>query len=512
MNTSSLLLISLLANPLLLAEKSASDFLRFKNDDTLHGSFLGIDEGPLLQWKSHEAEETISFSTKNLRKLSLNHGQAKKTITDAGLITLNNGDRILGKLTGMDSEALTIETEFAGTLTIPRNTVSTILPNRHGSDVLYAGPFNELGWEVPGNRSTEEQEDDVSPPEHPPWQYGGAAWQSNSTQVIRLNTELPDLVSIRFNLAWRAPLNVSMAVFADFQRPALDLPARVRRVPLDVEVEEDLDEPEAPEDEELEEAVFEDIMVVGPGGNHEAENFGSGYLVSVLSNYSKLQRLGFREDNRGKKSSFPNSGGRLNLADLNFADFEIRANRKEGIVSLFIDGDFYSEWHDLHEPFDDAKRYFALATGSKSSIRISDVVISEWNGMPDSARSMQTQERDVLLLANGTDRISGTITSLENDIFQIDTVYGKFQIPTTEVTNIQLALGSVVEPPESTGDEIIVSFQPNGLITLQPHDSSSQQLNGKHPILGDLTLDLGYAYLLEFDPIGSIFDNWDNAF
>ena len=44
-----------------------------------------------------------------------------------------------------------------------------------------------------------------------------------------------------------------------------------------------------------------------------------------------------------------------------------------------------------------------------SELRVSEILISQWNGMRDSAQSMQTSERDVILLTNGVDRFSGHI-------------------------------------------------------------------------------------------------------
>lgn len=534
-------LLILFSGACLAAEEETADFLRFKNGDTLHGNYLGLDEGPILQWQSSEAEAPIPFETNNLRKLVLNNGRAEKPLTDVGLVVLNNGDRLPGKLIAMGGDSVSLQTQFAGLLTIPRNTVRTILPNRHGGDVLYAGPFSDQDWEVPGSRTKaedeerepeengeedepKEKEESESEPEtedQKPWVYGGASWMSNSSNILRLETKLPDMVSIRFRLAWQAPLNATIAVFADFKKPHQDdSNARVRRAPDKNDLEEENEEPADEEEDQAEEEkkeeaekkpLFDDIMEVGPG-SHDAESYGSGYLVSVLSSYSRLQRLSFDDKKQGKKTSFPNSGGRLNMGDLYVADFEIRANRTEGSVSLFVNGEFYSEWQDLDEPLEATDRYFAISTAGKSRIRISDVVVSQWNGMPDSARSMKTKARDVLLLANGTDRISGEILTMEEDVFRVESDYGIFQIPAHEVTDIQLASNSIIEPPETTGDEILVSLQPNGVVTLEPQQGLQQNLSGKHAVLGDLTLDLGYAYLLEFDPIGSIFDNWDDEF
>ena len=508
-----------------LAAEPELDFLRFKNGDTLHGRYQGLDEGPLVKWKSAESEDPIHFETRNLRKLSLNNGRAQNHLESPGLVTLNNGDQLPGSLVAMDADSVSLQTDFAGLLTIPRKDVERIYPNRNGSGVLYAGPFNKEDWSVPGT-PVPDDEDAPPPPqdaddaaaaeEDPPsesWVYGSAAWYNNSSDILRLDKPLPAQVSIRFKLTWQAPLSATIAVFSDFQRPAREEPARVRRVPDPAQEDEpNEDEAEEPEEKAAEEPpAFVDIMKEGVGSS-EADKYGGGYILNILSNYSKLQRLSFDDNEKARKTSFPNSGGRINLGDLFSADFEIRANREEGKVSLFVNGEFYSEWQDLEEPLEETDRYFAVSAGGKSRLRISDVVIAEWNGMPDSARSMETEERDVLLLANGIDRFSGKILTLEKDVFQVESDYGVFQVPVREVTDIQLATDSVAEAPEPQNEEIKISFQPNGLLTFLPKEGLAENLNGAHPILGDLSLDLTYAYLLEFDPIGSIFDNWDDEF
>ncbi len=493
------------------------DFLRFKNGDTLHGRYLGLDEGPLVMWKSAEAEEPINFETQNLQKLSLNNGRAQSQLSSKGLVELNNGDRIPGEIIAMGSDSVSLQTQFGGLLTIPRNQVVKILPNRHGGNVLYAGPFNDQEWRIPNLDDDEDktEDDQVTRKGPPAWHYGSAAWYSNSSQVLRLETTLPDRVSIRFQLSWQAPLNANIALFSDFKRPHRELKARVKRAPENKEVdpkeEEENQGAEAEEGEEEAAPPFIDIMEVGTGSS-DADRYGSGYLISVLSSYSRLQRLGFDDRLNGKKTSFPNSGGRMNLGDLYKAEFEVRADRLKGTVSLFVNGEFFSEWQDLAEPLGDAERYFAISAGGKSRLRVSDVVISEWNGMPDSARSMQTSERDVLLLANGTDRFSGEILTMEEDVFRVKSDYGVFEIPADEVTDIQLATDSVLVAPDAEEGEILVSFQPNGLLTVVPKEGQSADLQCSHAILGELSLDLNYAYLLEFDPIGTIFDNWDDEF
>lgn len=524
-----LTLLPVLAFTTIQADESNNDFLRFINGDTLHGRYLGLDKGPIVRWQSNAAADPISFETSKLRKLSLNNGRAKLSLDSESLVELSNKDRLPGTLLSLDAESVVLQTQFAGTLTIPKSSIIRILPNRHGGDVLYSGPFNDQGWEVPriispGQTKSKDEESPFEGDKEKPekkketsWVYGSAAWFSNSTGIIRLNTELPDIVSVRFELAWKPPLNAELAFFSDLKRP---LPVkespRVRKVPIEGEdagdeAVEDEEQADNNEDEEAEKKpIFADIMEIGPG-KREAEKYGSGYLLTMRSNYSRLQRLGFDENLKTETLSFSSPhGSGLNLGDTNSAQIEIRADRRKGHISLFVDGTFRSEWNDLGEPLDDVPRYFSLAQGAKTKLRISNVVISEWNGMPDSARSMQTEDRDVLLFTNGTDRISGKVLKLEENIFHVDSGYGIFQVPKERVTDIHFARESIASELEEAEEELLISLQPNGRLSIQPDGSEKNLLKATHPILGEMNLNLDYAYLLEFDPIQSIFDNWDD--
>jgi hypothetical protein len=181
---------------------------------------------------------------------------------------------------------------------------------------------------------------------------------------------------------------------------------------------------------------------------------------------------------------------------------------------LFVDGEFYAEWQDLTEPLlnNDHDRFFAIKAEQNSKLRLSDVVVSEWNGMPDSARSMENEERDILLLANGTDRISGEVLTLEEDIIRVRSHYADLEIPVSDISEIHLATGNLAQPSKPEEDDVLLYLQPRGQVTLKPHHGNSGRLKGTHPVLSDLSFDLDYCYLIEFDPQSTIFDNWDHDF
>ena len=494
--------------PLLLitaaSAEPGTDQLRFKNGDALRGQYISIEEDNLILWQSNEADEPIPFKTKNLQKLSLNQGRSRQPITSRGLITLTNNDVIPGEIVEIDSHTVTVDTEYAGILEISRESVRNIHPNRLGGGILYAGPFSEEHWQVlkpqviieeeplanPAPIPADEAEEISEEPEEPQgWVYGGSAWYNQTSAPLCLQIPLPDRASIRFHIAWQNKLNVNFALMADFTAP------------LKQEGDED--------EKKKKERVTRDILETGTGRSVE-QKYGSGYLLSLQSTYAKLQRI--NANNPKDKKTFRTNNSNAILRDLYEADFEIRLDRLEGTISLLINGEFYAEWEDHERTLSEVPRYFALGTQAKSLVRVSDVAIAEWNGMPDSARSMQSDDRDIILLTNGTDRFSGELLSLEEGVFKIKSDYATFQVPLADTSDIQLATGTRASAEKPHQDSIFVNLQPHGQLTLTPKKGNEGKLNGTHSILGDLELDLDFSYLIEFHPESTIFDNWDHDF
>lgn len=490
----------------LSAEKE--DLLRLKNGDTTHGRFLSLDEGPIIQWQSSEAIGPTAYRANKIRKLVFNGGRTRKLVKSSGHVTTTGGDLFPGTLRSIDAEVVTLETAYSGLLTFPRNQVTSLYPSRVAGEVSYAGPFSEEKWrileseqEIEEAKGQKEAEDATPDPEvdEALWRFGNGAWYSNSGQPLCLQVPLPDRVSIRFQLAWQNQLHASFGLMTDFQRPL------IQEAPAEDE-EENVGEDPVPAELERE-SLFETGT-----GRSAAENFGSGFVIDLHNNYSRMQRLSFDDDGRPRARNFPTASGRAQLTNSYSAEVEIRCDRPSGKVAIFIDGSFYAEWQDEGEVLSDSDRYFSVRPLQGSNLQVTDIVVSEWNGMPDAARSMETEERDILLLTNGTDRISGEIVSLSEEVFAVKTTFGDFNIPAANVSEVHFATASRAEAPAIGSDDILLYLEPLGRITLSPHHAQGKNLNGTHPVLDELNFDLDFCYLLEFDPQRTIFDNWDDDF
>ena len=195
---------------------------------------------------------------------------------------------------------------------------------------------------------------------------------------------------------------------------------------------------------------------------------------------------------------------------------ELRCNRQSGDISLFLNDEFAMQWNESPDSDDGyAGKGGAIGfqvQGPGAPVRISDLVVAEWNGMPDSARSLQTDDQDIVLLTNGTDRFSGEVSGLSGDKLQLKGRYGNFEFPLAEIAEVRFAkkhLTKVAEPPAG---QMAVRFHPFGKISGTPSESTKGTFTLTSPLSGKMTINLDYAVMLDFKNTTSFLDDWDPEF
>ncbi len=506
--TKAILALGVALSSSLLGENPSQpeDLLRFRNGDSLHGSFLGLGDGE-LRWRHSEAAEPITLRTDKIRRLSFNGGRARKNLRSPSFVQLADGDRIPGTLVSLDPERLEIDTEFAGRVSIPREFVSQIAPSPHGGHVQYIGPFSDGEWNVitppeppvtdnPEEQPEEQKKDpEEQEPQEDPWVFSGGAYYSNGQLPIAVDTNAGDRSRIRFTLAWRNRLNTAIAFHATMERP-------------DQAKKEEGDEKEAEEKRKL---------APNAGSKFKegfAYTYGHSYVLTIYSNYAQIYRCDFTEDGAADIDRLSNSSANLRLDEAGQAEFEIRCDRTAGTIALFANGRFVSQWTDRQGYVGSGSHLAFASQNSSARLRISDVLVTGWNGMMDSAQSMEAEDRDVVLLTNGTDRFSGKLESLKEGQFLIKGTYAEMKVPAHEIQEIRLAESSRTEEDEdwASRQRIRLLLQPHGRLTVLPLKANSDTLKARHPALGEINLNLRYTGLMEFSFGSSILDSWDDDY
>lgn len=512
-----LVIATLIAVPLTArAQEEAKDHLRFTNGDQLEGRFGGFNSSGKITWERADFAAPIELQPGKVRQIVLRNARPAITSTDPSHITLVNGDRIPGKIVAADEHEMTLESKSAGVLTLPREVVTSIAPNPFGGRLVYAGPFDDKGWKIiPADKMPDgagngfgmglgnggdgagkaPKKGDKPGEERPGWTHAGAAWYSRAGgDALTFDAGMPDRAVLRFKLGWRSRPAISVAFHADLAPPAPKEPKK-----------EGEDAPERP--------------LAGMTPNF-ARMFGSAYVFNFNSNYIHLQRTGFDADGNPEVERVRVGNNTSRLPESGEALFEIRCDRKEGSIAVYINGEFVQQWYtsdDGEEAKPNEPSYKAPGGGigfqvqaGGSQMRVSDIVVAEWNGLTDSARSMESEQQDIVLLTNGTDRFSGRIHGIHGDMVEVEGKYATLKIPMQEVAEMQFARSNRRKLDAQESTEVVVHMKPVGRVSGVPISSKDGHLQLESRIAGKIDLDLAPAVVLEFQSAGGFLDEWDD--
>lgn len=488
----------LIALPCFAAEVK-DDMLRFENGDQLHGTFSGIATGSSVMWKRTDISAPVDFKFSEIRQIVLRGGRPGRSLTSLSHIGLVNGDRIPGTIQDLDDKKVTIGTEFAGTLEFPRDQVGIIAPSPLGGRVLYQGPFDESEWSnisyeypdgIPEPKKNAKKEDII-----PQWNFAGSAWYWQNEKIgsaLVRKSGIPDRAIIQFDLAWKNRLSMAIAFHADFARPKLDKDGEDQR----------------------KQAAQSGQPASLPG------LFGNSYVIHLFANYVRLFRTSYDSEGNPLMEPVQTSNGNMRLGESGNAKIDLRCNRNTGEIVLFIDGEFVAQWSELNlgEGGGEALGYAGkgdgfgfVVQGESSPARISEIVVAEWNGMPDAARSLQVEEADIVLLSNGTDRFSGKITGIHEGKLTLEGRYGDFTFPMKEIAEVRFAKSRLAKKVE-LADRVKVRFYPIGRISGQALGGDAGSLKLLNPAAGEIDVKLAPATMIEFRSSDSFLDDWETDF
>ena len=489
-------------------ETAPSDLLRFTNGDQLHGKFEGIKEGSKTVWLRDDVAAPVEYKSGQIRQVVLRGGRPLKSLSSVSHVALVNGDRIPGRIVSMDARTVVVDTAFAGEMPIPREQVAMLAPNPLGGRLRYHGPFIEDEWKMahaafpdglPAVDPKADREENGRLDQPGRWSFSGSGWYWKSkgygTAIIRENS-MPDRAILRFDLAWRNRLSVAIAFHADLAKPKPedknDENNDIRRRPIGF----------VPGDS----AILPKI-------------FGNSYVLQIFSMQMILYRTSVDGDGVPSIERVQINGGGTRLGDSGKATVEIRSNRLSGEISLFLDGAFVAQWNESSGgPYDPSRfagkgNSFGFVVQTEDSpVKISDVLVAEWNGMPDSARSMQSDDQDIVLLTNGTDRFSGKGDSISDGKVKLQGKFGQFVFTPDDVAEIRFARSSLAKESETPADQLVVRFSPFGQISGRAVSGDASLLRMNHPVCGELNVALESAIMLDFNDSNNFIDDWNAEF
>lgn len=539
------------------------DVLLLSEGNVLHGSYGGLKDGVI--WERSDIERPIRFAFPNVRQIVRKYQPALKLGPDSSFLHLISGDRIPGKILSLDETTLSIQSEVLGKVKIPRSYLKSIAPNPFDGELFYIGPYTSDGWVVLNptesepdqeeekeskeeeKESKEEKEKEAGKPSS--WIHSGASFFSQDTRPLAFpKAQLPDVGRLKFKMEWQGTLNLSVAFLSDFTRlrpapqkaeedaekekaekdPPADLPEG--KAQKEAKAQEEAGEPKAEEEEEEEKApkveLQEETLFERIDGNHYQEvpwvdsarsnfalAFGSGYTMTLYSSYPSLARNSFSEKGEPEVKQLRRARSSISMNNTREAVIEFCYDREKGLVLLFINDEYCAQWNDLAGAPGDGTGFAFLNNQNDCRLRLSEVMVTSWNGMKDPASSMQLADRDVALLVNGTDRFSGQLTKIEDGMAHFKTDYLDARLPLRDLSRIVLRSENAdadeqAEIPSWGSEPVTILYQPYGKLSLYPESGGRNSIKGTSPFLGEIEADLSAASLLRFQQGSPDLSDW----
>ncbi|MCX7006691.1 MAG: hypothetical protein NTY53_05485 [Kiritimatiellaeota bacterium] len=409
------------------------DSLTLLNGDRLQGRLVGVDGSGVLTWQHKAMLEPLRCSTVALDKVELLPRKAEGSRQQQHIVRLVNGDRLCGDVVTLDATQLVLRTWYAGTLNIAHSRLAALSPSAAPTGVLYEGPSADLkGWLV--------SEDE---PTAPALAYRKGALVLPLGRVCgRRIPKLPAMVRFDLELGNWATASFLFSFFCDD-------PRRME---------------------------------------------GDAYNVNFSGGRIEFQRRAGEGEER--------SLGALDLSEQmagrKRTHVTILADRQARRFTLLLDGRMAHEFRDTQEfkAKDEHSEYIAFMGMDTASLRIFRVSVAPWDGRVPKAENEDgvPVERDTLVLSNG-DNIAGTAQSIAQDSAKFKTAFGELAVPLERIASLRFA--NKCAPTSGT---VRCCFNDQDAVTITLEKLAAETIVGSAEGIGPLKLPLGACTRLEFNP------------
>jgi hypothetical protein len=424
-----------------------SDCLFFRDGDMLYGKLLAIEPRNTVRWQHPDAAEPIEFKPESIAQIEFPPAKATAAQSNSSCrVYFGNGDTMEGNLVSCDRDTLTIQTWYAGRLTISRtvsqNLVQTVafLPRQ---PAMFDGLTGMDGW-TQGNAVKAFASDSGQ------WSYRHGAFYANKPASIARDLSLPDRSEIQFDLAWKGLLNLAVALYTDSLQPIL-LTAKEQ----------------------------------GP-------DFGAFYSLR-FQNAVFISLMPIR-----KKDPLRSLGDLIvpSLSNKDRVHIDLRMSKPDRRIVLFLDGVLVKEWIDP-AGFTGEGTGMRFVQNAGGSIKLSHLRVTAWNGVLDEASAVSPDPaHDMISMESGA-KASGQIQSIANGQISFVDAGGLTKIPVNKVSAIDFA-GIATEASKAAPGSVHATFARGGFVTFDLLSWRPDSILVTSPVFGKATFDPAAFSRLQF--------------
>ena len=408
---------------------TGTDLVTLENGDLFEGNVVGLSDNTISLTSPHSSSP-LKIVGENLRHIQFDNGDLTKNPTHSQLIHLKNGDSLPGQVTALDDSTLTFDTWFAGALRISRKHVDSVYFGVTPQKVTFQGPTGTDGWDI---------DDDE-------WSFFNSTLGSNKRGSIGRNLTLPEDFIFSTTVNWNN--SPQLQIFLCTEDTTID-PDR--------------------------------------GTNN--------YLINFNTSGLEVRRQLSKEEKGSRYHSLIST--KLNLNNFKSGKKEItvelRVNRREGEVHLYLDGEYIKHGVDPKPPPTGQCVIFNSNSSNRRDLSLKNIILKEWDTVTQNLRrEARVDEKSDTIATNDGDRYCGVVSNLnlieEQKNFTVN-------VPLLE-NPLSIPLDQCVVLYFSDNDDALVNRPPfklsmhsGGSLSLSEVSLGSNSLEASHPALGNLKLD-----------------------
>ncbi len=436
--------------PRALAADGGISTVRFANKDHLSGNLESLTTETLV-WSSSILDRPTPFRLDKVLDMTLSAEQHETQARHEASITLTNGDLVRGQLAGVSDEAIALDTWFAGRMTFNRLMISDIHITER-LDFIYRGPVGLDGWKMLD--------------EKPAWTYQNSALRSKGAGGIARDVDLPQEVSVAFDLEWRDRLQFKFVIFAD--EGIGDSPA-------------------------------------------------SGYELHFQQRSVSLRSHMGKE---GASRFIGHSSNVSSLQENEKARIEVRASTKAGKISLYINGEIIENWSDPEFASNSFGKSIQFVSQNSLSVGVSRIEVGAWDGeierMPDrrfpqdfrgfgnGLLEEQPKPEPEIKSKNGRmemrngDSLAGEVIAVEGDLIRVKTPFREVKLPIESLRSLSLKPVDLERCIRKNGD--VRAWFPDGAsIVFRLNEVKGDTITGYSQNFGTANFKLAAFNRIEFN-------------
>lgn len=172
---------------------------------------------------------------------------------------------------------------------------------------------------------------------------------------------------------------------------------------------------------------------------------------------------------------------------------EIRVNRKNGRLELYINSELEGRYLDKNPPKGTGVILTSLSR-SETELTISEIEINEWNSGASAPRSEDRGEgKEDAVIGRNSERFGGKLISIneinEQKIYRFKSNFQEepIDLPETEVSTIYFSRSGDIKPQNADG--FLLSLKGRGSLSVTKTIFNENSLKITHPMLGDINID-----------------------